>query len=330
MSVVPVAAVLSTGPAIVAIVAFAICAVLAVWLIPRRQRAGWQRAGIRGEALGELENSARSTLVQLLGGVAIVLTFVATWLQIADTRRTTDRTLKLTADQQELERFTRAVEQLDSPRPEVRVGGIYGLQQAARVPHRRKAVAQIMLTHLRSNHPLDKGDKRLRKLDARNAFFEGFRRRTGQPGPRPTQCFVADAAPWPDTQAALSVLLSLPRAVRSNMDLHGVDLIGVQIPHADFTGAILRDASLAGAQLEGARFDNARLFHTDMRQTCLRRATFKRTTFNFADTTGADFAGADLATANLVEGGITGAFTDRCTRLPERPVPSRCAKPGGP
>ena len=51
MSTVPVAAVLSAGPAVVAIVAFAIGAVLEVWLIPRRQRAGWQRAGFAARRL---------------------------------------------------------------------------------------------------------------------------------------------------------------------------------------------------------------------------------------------------------------------------------------
>src|SRR6266511_834052 len=49
---------------------------------------------------------------------------VATWLQISDTRKATDRTLRLTSAQQETERFTRAVEQLGSDRVEVRVGGI--------------------------------------------------------------------------------------------------------------------------------------------------------------------------------------------------------------
>lgn len=331
----PLAAELSTGPVIAAIIMFAVGAVLAVWIIPRRQRARWEQTGIQSETLGELENSARATLVQLLGGAALILTFVATWLQIAETRRTTDRNLQLTAQQQEAERFTRAVEQLGSPRTEVRVGGIYGLQEVARAPERQRPVAQIMITYLRTNHPIRTNDKRLRRLDLRTSSFQerfgGSLQQepsTGsQEGNHPSQCSKADVAPWPDTQAALSVLLSLPRAVRPTMDLHDVDLIGVDLTHADLAGAILRNTSLAGAKLEGARFDNALLYQTDMRQACLRRSSFNRAQFVFVNAHGADFDGADLSTAHL-EGDITGAFIDACTRLPRRrAVPASCRKP---
>src|SRR5215210_8526615 len=75
-------------------------------MIPKRQARAWERAGIKGSELAELENSARGTVVQLIGGVALILTFAATWAQIADTRRATDETLDLTAVQQENERFT--------------------------------------------------------------------------------------------------------------------------------------------------------------------------------------------------------------------------------
>src|SRR5688572_9514884 len=88
-----------------AVAALAVLGLLAVWLIPRRQARGWADRGIAGKALVELETGARCALIQLLGGVALILTFVATWLQISDSREATERTLALTSAQQVSERF---------------------------------------------------------------------------------------------------------------------------------------------------------------------------------------------------------------------------------
>jgi uncharacterized protein YjbI with pentapeptide repeats len=317
-----VAAELPTVAAGAAIAALALAAVLAVWLIPREQRRRWEDAGLEGKDLAELENGSRSTLVQLFGGVALILTFVVTWLQIADTRKATDRTLQLTAAQQETERFTRAVEQLGSTRQEVRIGGIYGLQQAARdTPNRGEAVAHLMVAYLKSHHRLRVNDTRLKGLDTRNELAQ---QGTAVVGP----CESSAAPPWPDTQAALSVLLGIPSAARPRMDLIAVDLIGVRINGADFSGAMLTDASLAGAKLAGARFDDALLSRTDLRRACLRQARFDHADVGFVDATGADFSGADLSTADLPGGTLPAAVTDECTRLPNAsPVPEHCDLP---
>ncbi len=275
-----------------------------------------------GKELAELENSARSTLVQLFGGVALILTFVATWLQISDTRDATERTLRLTAAQQETERFTRAVEQLGSTQPEVRLGGIYGLEQAARdSPRQRETVAQLMLAYLKNNHRLREGDKRLKELDTRNLI-------AANPGLIGKACQESVVLAWPDTQAALSVLLGIPRGVRPRLDLIGVDLIGVRMTGADFTGAILRGTSLAGASLPDARFDRAQFVGgTDMRRTCLRGAHFDQAAFGRVEVAGADLSGADLAKAHVDRTQLADAVRDDCTRVPWRPSGRDCRRP---
>jgi hypothetical protein len=142
----------------VAVAVLAVLALFAVWLIPRRQARGWADRGIVGKDLVELETGARGALIQLLGGVALILTLVATWLQISDTRKTTERTLALTSAQQISERFTQAVTQLQAPRVEVRIGGIYGLESvAAEASFRRAAIVQILLAYLGRHHG-DAGD----------------------------------------------------------------------------------------------------------------------------------------------------------------------------
>jgi len=311
---------LPSGAAIAAIVVLASAAALAVWLVPRRQRRRWEQSGLGGKDVAELENSARATLVQLFGGVALILTFVATWLQLSDAREASEQTLRLTAGQQETERFTQAVAQLGSEKLQIRVGGIYGLQQAARTtPSRQETVAQLMVAFLKSNHRPRNDDRRLREIV--------LLMKTSGPA---VLCGSSVAPPWPDTQAALSVLLGLPRAVRSQVDLSGVDLIGVRMDGANFSGVVLRDATLAGAKLSGANFDHAQIpSGTDLRGACLRGARFNGAHIGHVQADGSNLSGADLANSDVFQRyQLDGAVTDECTRLPwARDVPAHCDAP---
>lgn len=133
-----------------AIIVLSAAALAAIWWLPRRQSRRW---AIEGKELADLENSARSTVVQIVGGLALLPTFAATWAQITDTRTASNKTLGIAADQQVTERFTRAVEQLASAQVEIRIGGIYGLEGVARESAaRRSAIAQILMSYLHQHH----------------------------------------------------------------------------------------------------------------------------------------------------------------------------------
>jgi hypothetical protein len=307
---------LTTGRVAAAVALLAIVAVAAIWLVPRLQARRWRAMGLETEKVAELENSARGTLVQAFGAIALILTFVATWVQIDDTREAGERTFDLTRSQQESERFTRAVEQLGSGRLEVRLGGIYALEQAAREsPRRRRAVAELMMAYLKRSHPLRRNDPRLARVHARNL--------TALNMPIPTACESTVARPWPDTQAAIAVLVGLPRRSRGRFDLAEADLVGVRLRGADFYGVDLRDASLADADLERSNFERATLVGTDLRQACFRDARFAGAVVGRADTLGSDFRGVDMnfkAYGNFTTGldkPLYGALTDDCARVPK-------------
>ena len=283
-----------------------VIAALGVWLIPRSQRKRWEGLGVGGKDLAELENAARSTLVQLVGGVALILTFVATWVQISDTRKASERTTELTEAQQETDHFTRAVEQLGSRRLEVRMGGIYALQQFAtrrresrdEEQRRRETVAMLMISFLKSNPrppvhtPPDERYQELNRALKRKEPPYDFCRATGAIPPRP------------DTQAALTVLFGLVDDDRSDrppalmqLDLAYDDLVGVRLEGKDLTNANLRLASLAGAKLSNVKLNDAQLSGADLRGACLQGARFENVTAKAIKAARADFSGARLATA---------------------------------
>jgi Pentapeptide repeats (8 copies) len=322
-------------PAAVAV--FAVLALLAVWLIPRRQASRWAERGIAGKDLVQLETGARGALIQLLGGVALILTFVATWLQISDTRTTAERTLDLTSSQQISQRFTEAVEQLDSKRSEIRIGGIYGLESvAAESPSRRTAITQVLMSYLRRQHP-NTGSS---DLDV---------------GPRahpmnPVCGSVISRNVVDDMQAALSVVVRYAGAARPTYQLRRMLLANVRIdpptpraPGADFRGADLRFTSLALSYLERSRFDGASLEDTGFTWACLRGASFRGAksargvNFKGADLRGADFTGARFYSVDLRGADLTGARLpkdgsmvevarkDGCTQLPGK-SPTGCTQ----
>ena len=340
----PVAAV-SLELALAGIVALAALALAVIWQVPKRQARRWRESGIEGTELAELENGARGTLVQLIGGVALILTFVATWAQIADSRRASEETLALTAAEQRNERFTRAMDQLASARMEIRVGAIAGLGAIARESAvHREPVAQVLVAYLR-NHP-----QRPTRVPAPGAL----------PPPDCTRRRSTFTMASPDTQAAVSVVVAQADLGRRPYNLSRLDFGGLDAGAADFGEANLQNAVLAFATLNGARFANASLTFAGLEHSCLRDSSFRGAAapgarFDAADLSGADLSqadlreadlrhvrldgasldgtnlrGADLTAASVTARQLRGAATDACTRLPWRPaVPDRCGAAGG-
>ena len=309
---------LTTQGVAVVVALLAVLAVVAIWLVPRLQARRWRAQGLGAKEVADLENSARGTLVQAFGGIALILTFVATWVQIDDTREASEQTLSLTQEQQQSDRFTRAVEQLGSPRLEIRLGGIYALQQVARESERlQQPVAELMMAYLKRNHPVR---SRNRRRFQRVGFYNQAAVTVGFDNDVVMACDSRLVAPEPDTQAASSALLAVPRAARGGFDLSGVDLAGIRIADADFSNAELRGSWFVEADLQGANFEGARLDGSDLRRACLRGADMSRAHLHEGPSAGADLRGADLRGFES-EGYPTwleGALTDDCDHVPKK------------
>ena len=162
------------------------------------------------------------------------------------------RTYRLTQQGQITDRYTKAIEQLGSDKPEVRLGGIYALERIAKDSAPDGATIAEVLT----------------------AFIRG---RTPWPPRRPDQPsedtpikeipFLRYRAP--DVQAALSALgrqpsmtatqplnlsdTDLRRADLSNADLQGARLLGARLQGTNVRAAQLQRVNLCHAQLQGAR-----------------------------------------------------------------------------
>lgn len=190
------------------------------------------------------------------------------------------------------ERFTRAVDQLGSDKPDVRVGGIYALEQIAIASHRdRTAIVEILSTYVQTHAPWPPS----RRGQARQG--------AGRDEVLPLRVWA------PDVQAAITVLGRRAATPREQpLDISAVDLRRAELSGADLRNALiyrscLQRAILSHANLEGVNFARTVLEAADLRDANLDKAILRR-----ADLKEADLGGAGLREANLEFGDLRRAI----------------------
>lgn len=98
--------------------------ILLIWKVPQLQTKDITDAKDRGT----LENAARITLVQALGGLSL---FVTAYFSLQNLKLT-QQNLVATQEKQVTERFAKAIEQLGNASIHVRLGAIYALERIAK------------------------------------------------------------------------------------------------------------------------------------------------------------------------------------------------------
>jgi uncharacterized protein YjbI with pentapeptide repeats len=274
--------------------------------LDQAQVSGKDRIQLQSERL-KLQNDARTTLLQGLGGAVVLL---GAWF--------TYRQLHTLREGQITERFTRAVDQLGSDRLDVSLGGIYALERIARDSQDdRRTIAEILTAHIRqrspwppsqpgqyrADWPLDQQpDLRTRAPDVQAALIVLGR----GPFPRPLDT--------PEVPRLDLVSADLRKAILRDAYLEGADLAGAHLEGADLGGArlaeaILRDAHLAGAilrfayldwaDLRHARLEGAYLGHASLNRAYLGHARLNRAYLGHARLNRACLGDARLARADL-------------------------------
>ena len=247
--------------------------------------------------LAEMENSYRSTLAQMLGGIAVGVGIYFAW-----------GNLKISREVQITESFTRAIEQLGNEKIEVRLGGIYALERiSAQYQKDHWRMIEILTSFVRINSPVKDEDlttieedqpQNKVKIDTqavltiigrRNyAFFMGESRLINLSGLNLQEAFLNGA----NLGGVYFCKSNLKGANCLLADLHDSDFESANASGAYFNGAYLKNSDFKGANLEGAHFEGANL---------------KGAKFEGANLKGANFEGANLKEANLKEANLEGA-----------------------
>ena len=181
------------------------------------------------------------------------------------------------------ERFSKAIEQLGSDKPEVILGGIYTLERIARDSEPDQwTIMEVLTAFVRQNAPIIKENESQSPEDQEKLLKLRISIRA---------CLtVIGERKYPDLENKYIDL--------TEVNLSGFNLVGFKLKGFNFTGANLTEAKLIRADLEGAY-----LYKAD-----LEGANLEEADLTGADLFGANLTEADLFGANLTEADLTGAY----------------------
>jgi uncharacterized protein YjbI with pentapeptide repeats len=257
-----------------------------IWKVPQWQAASWERL-VEPKDLAKLQNDARTTLVQALGGAVLLIGLYFTL-----------KNLQLTQDRQITEHYTRAVEQLGSDKLEVRLGAIYALERIARDSKRDHwPIMEILTAYVRKHAPI-RAESSLKEDSSPSEMSSTI----PPEQPRPVE----------DIQAILTVL---SRRVHYMHEEYCLDLARTNLRGAFLAGAHLENAQLWGVNLEGAFLWGVHLEGAFLQTACLKGADFRGARLEKAFLSGAHLEEAQFLEAHLEEASLDGAHLERASLI---------------
>jgi hypothetical protein len=226
-----------------------------------------QTVGLEPKDRVTLENEVRAnriqvitTLVQALGGIAVLVGIYFAWANLKttqqaqkDTLNSQTDTLRVTQEGQITERFTKAIDQLGAtdnqgqPRLELRLGGIYALERIARESEEDHwPIMEVLTTYVRVHAPVKKTqDKRLSSNSEKTGTNNAV---------RPAVVTIDTLSS--DIQAILTVIgrreRRFERGKNERLDLSNTNLAKADLSGANLSGTFLIGANLTHANLSGA------------------------------------------------------------------------------
>jgi hypothetical protein len=259
------------------------------------------RVQIRESRL-KLQNDARTTLLQGVGGL-LVLIGASAGVAVSL------REISLGREGQITERFTRAIDQIGSERVEVRVGGLFALERIVKnsVPD-RKAIGEVLATFVNSRLPWEEKEDG-EEIDAAPL----------PPGRTPKGILYARA---PDVHAAMTVLgrggFHLDyQEKKEGIILLNVDLGTAFLPDLVYDFFAVAHCNLNNASFEDCSFRKANFIDCNLRGVRLRNANLEGAVFDGVNLEYAKLAGTNLKDAEFENTKLNNASADAETQWPE-------------
>lgn len=282
----------------------ALAALAIIWLIlqivPKRQAEAVKksRALIKPAELFSIENEARKTLSQIIGGFVVIIGLFISGASLITTQREAEKNRTLALEGQITDRFTKAIGQLGDEKLEVRLGGIYALERIAKdSPKDHWTIMEVLTAYVRENAP------RKELLPAEKTSSRKSTREND----------TQKARPKTDIQAILTVIGRRKIGEEKNkIDLRNTDLRGADLGNANLSGADLSEADLSGANLSRAILREANLNWVNLSGAYLNWVYLSGATLNTADLSGAylgeaEMVGVEMFGTNLDRADLRGA-----------------------
>jgi hypothetical protein len=234
------------------------------------------------KALIDTENAVRAPLIQaLVGTLATIATSIAAFVAFRNYQESQRKNIA--------DRFSKAVEMLGHDKVNVRLGGIFALEQIAKSEDEYyQQIMEILTAYVREQSPWPEKEEEQRKVD-------------------PLTGRITKLAE--DIQAVMTVVsrrrFTYQQKEEHRLDLHAVDLRNLQLTEnsklqgVDFQGSCLNEAFMNKVRLEGADLRYAHLEGADLCYAHLEGADLSNGCFNNAQFFQAKLQRVDFTKSNL-------------------------------
>jgi membrane protein implicated in regulation of membrane protease activity len=277
-----------------------------------------------------------AALITAMAALAVgLLNYVVQSRVLKQQRDQLERQLAIAREGQITERFTRAVEQLGNDKADVRVGGIYALEQIAKSSEREsRAIVEVLTAYLQVHSPWppilagqprndtgldDLPSLRSRAPDVQAAITVLGRRDAHGAGPEALNLANIDLRLAElrdaDLQSAILRAGGFQRTIFHRANLTGAILARSELQKADLRDAKLETAMLRRAKCQGADFGGANLEKADLEYADLRGTILGGANLRGTIVTGADFRGATATSATVWPEGFDPAARGVVTRV---------------
>jgi Pentapeptide repeats (8 copies) len=282
------------------LIVFIIC-YLVFWGIPKYQVKELDKKSSgrkftpfeREEKRLKLEDDARKTIAQIVGGALIFLGLFLTYstYHLGVQKQDLDRRGQIT------ERFNKAVEHLGNQDLAIRLGGLYALEQILKdSPEEHQTIIEVLSAYIR-----DKSKNKVINQPENNQS------NTAKPTPEQVEVITTDV------QTALTILGRRPTGKdrkEDKINLENVSLIYANLTKGNFANANLKNTNLSYAnlteiklnrgELTGANFSFANLSNADLSFANLDWAIFRNANLFATNLNDAHFASVQLGNVKFL------------------------------
>lgn len=267
-----------------------------------------------------LANNIYATLVQAVGGAALLAGLCFTWrnqkiaeVTAANNHKSAQQTLELSQEGQVTERFTRAIDQLGADKLEIRMGGIYALERIAKdSPKNHWTIIEVLTSFIpkkSSSLSTEEGRQENSPKIAKDAqaALTVIRRRDATKDPEHLRLDLQStnlrgACLGAYVLSGEFIPADLRRTDFYEACLSEADLKASNLSEAVFVKASLENANLSKASLENANLSFAVLIRSNLVEAVLRKAIFEK-----ANLEGAALYKTDARETSFFEAHLSGA-----------------------
>lgn len=218
-----------------------------------------------------IQNGVYTTLVQALGGIILSITAYIGYCNF-----------KVTEDKQVTERFSKSIEHLGNEKIDIRLGGIYALEQISIDSSKYHWTIMEILSAFVREKSKETSSKKLEKMkEDIQAALTVMNRRCAEQDPQGKKINL------------MQVNLKL-------VEFQAANISGVNLSRSDFTSANFSGANFSNSDLMNSDFSFANFSDVNFSGSDLRNVKFFRTNLS-----GADFSNSDLSDSYLCESDLT-------------------------